>query len=125
MASYKAPLREINFVLDDVLKIGRLAELEPFKEATPDTLAGLIDGLQDYGDRGLVAAERWREAGLKPPAFSPSYSPALSLQRDPPSPHSRRTSAATARPPPDVSQQGCERPGVVGSYARRAISFRL
>ena len=37
MASYKAPLREINFVLNDVLKVGRLAELDSFREATPDT----------------------------------------------------------------------------------------
>ncbi len=43
MASYKAPLREIGFVLNDVLKVGRLAELELFKDATPDTLTGLID----------------------------------------------------------------------------------
>ena len=29
MASYNAPLREINFVLNDVLKVGRLAETIP------------------------------------------------------------------------------------------------
>jgi alkylation response protein AidB-like acyl-CoA dehydrogenase len=43
MASYKAPLREINFVLNDVLKVGRLAELEVYREATPDTLSGLVE----------------------------------------------------------------------------------
>ncbi|MEC9363970.1 MAG: acyl-CoA dehydrogenase family protein [Pseudomonadota bacterium] len=43
MASYKAPLREINFVLQDVLKVGRLAELDAYQEATPDTLSGLIE----------------------------------------------------------------------------------
>ncbi|MDD3765497.1 MAG: acyl-CoA dehydrogenase family protein [Nevskiales bacterium] len=43
MASYQAPLREIDFVLNDVLKVGRLAELEIFSDATPDTLTGLID----------------------------------------------------------------------------------
>ncbi len=43
MASYKAPLREINFVLNDVLKIGRLAELPAFHDATPETLGGLIE----------------------------------------------------------------------------------
>jgi alkylation response protein AidB-like acyl-CoA dehydrogenase len=43
MASYKAPLREINFVLNEVLKVGRLAELAAFKEATPDTLSGLVE----------------------------------------------------------------------------------
>lgn len=43
MASYKAPLREIGFVLNDVLKIERLSELKLFEDATPDTLTGLID----------------------------------------------------------------------------------
>ncbi|MES0874544.1 acyl-CoA dehydrogenase family protein [Sinimarinibacterium thermocellulolyticum] len=42
MASYQAPLREIDFVLNDVLKVGRLAELAEFSDATPDTLSGLI-----------------------------------------------------------------------------------
>ncbi|MFA5938593.1 MAG: acyl-CoA dehydrogenase family protein [Sinimarinibacterium sp.] len=43
MASYKAPLREINFVLNDVLKVGRLTEIPAFAEATPETLSGLIE----------------------------------------------------------------------------------
>ncbi|TJY61939.1 acyl-CoA dehydrogenase [Sinimarinibacterium sp. CAU 1509] len=43
MASYKAPLREIGFVLNDVLKVERLSELAVFQDATPDTLSGLID----------------------------------------------------------------------------------
>ena len=43
MASYKAPLREIQFVLDDVLKVGALTEIPAFAEATPDTLAALIE----------------------------------------------------------------------------------
>ncbi len=43
MASYKAPLREINFVLNNVLNVSRLAEFEAFKEATPETLTGLVE----------------------------------------------------------------------------------
>ncbi|MEW6166221.1 MAG: acyl-CoA dehydrogenase family protein [Pseudomonadota bacterium] len=43
MASYIPPLREIGFVLNDVLKVGRLARLPGFSEATPDTLSGLIE----------------------------------------------------------------------------------
>jgi alkylation response protein AidB-like acyl-CoA dehydrogenase len=43
MASYKAPLREIHFVLNDVLNVGRLAELPGLEEATPDTLGSLIE----------------------------------------------------------------------------------
>ncbi len=43
MASYVAPLREIQFVLNDVLDVGRLASLPGYAEATPDTLNGLIE----------------------------------------------------------------------------------
>jgi alkylation response protein AidB-like acyl-CoA dehydrogenase len=43
MASYTAPLREIEFVLKDVLNVGQLASLPAFAEATPDTLIGLIE----------------------------------------------------------------------------------
>lgn len=43
MASYSAPLREINFVLNDVLNVGQLAEMPGFEDATPDTLSGLIE----------------------------------------------------------------------------------
>jgi alkylation response protein AidB-like acyl-CoA dehydrogenase len=44
MATYQAPIREIGFVLNDVLGVGRLAEDIPaFAEATPDMLLGLVD----------------------------------------------------------------------------------
>ena len=44
MATYKAPLREINFVLNDVLEVGRLAHQCPtFADATPDVLLGAVD----------------------------------------------------------------------------------
>ncbi|MDB5986552.1 MAG: acyl-CoA dehydrogenase [Nevskia sp.] len=43
MASYKAPLREIHFVLDDVLGVGSLAQMPAFAEATPELIGGLID----------------------------------------------------------------------------------
>ncbi len=43
MASYKAPLREISFVLDDVLKVGQLTQIEEYAEATPETLLGLVE----------------------------------------------------------------------------------
>lgn len=43
MASYKAPLREINFVLNNVLHADRLTALPGFAEATPETLSGLME----------------------------------------------------------------------------------
>ncbi|WP_043112470.1 acyl-CoA dehydrogenase family protein [Solimonas flava] len=43
MASYKAPLKEINFVLNQVLGVSRLAELPGYEDATPETLTGLVE----------------------------------------------------------------------------------
>ena len=43
MASYNAPLREIEFVLNEVLNVGQLAKLPAFADATPETLGGLIE----------------------------------------------------------------------------------
>ncbi|MGH8432564.1 MAG: acyl-CoA dehydrogenase family protein, partial [Solimonas sp.] len=43
MATYKAPLREINFILNHVLKAERLSQLPGYEDASPDTLTGLIE----------------------------------------------------------------------------------
>lgn len=44
MATYSAPIREINFVLNDVLDVGRLAkEIPAFADATPDVILGLAE----------------------------------------------------------------------------------
>ncbi len=43
MATYQAPLREIDFVLNQVLHAERLARLPGFAEATPETLSGLFE----------------------------------------------------------------------------------
>jgi alkylation response protein AidB-like acyl-CoA dehydrogenase len=44
MATYTAPLRDMAFVLNDVLNMEQqLTALEPFKDATPDFIEGLLD----------------------------------------------------------------------------------
>ncbi|HEU0198232.1 MAG TPA: acyl-CoA dehydrogenase family protein [Nevskiaceae bacterium] len=43
MATYTAPLRELNFVLRDVLDVDRLKTLPGFEDAGAETLEGLID----------------------------------------------------------------------------------
>lgn len=43
MATYTAPVREIQFVLNDVLNVGQLSQMPHFAEATPDTLNGLVE----------------------------------------------------------------------------------
>jgi len=43
MATYTAPVREIQFVLNDVLNVGSLTEMPALADATPETLNGLIE----------------------------------------------------------------------------------
>ncbi len=43
MATFKAPVRDIQFVLNDVLNINELTQIERFAEATPDIVNGVIE----------------------------------------------------------------------------------
>jgi alkylation response protein AidB-like acyl-CoA dehydrogenase len=43
MASYRAPLREISFVLHDVLNVAQLTDLPGYEEATRELVDGLVD----------------------------------------------------------------------------------
>ena len=52
MASYTAPLREIDFVLNNVLKVGRLAETIPaFADATPEVFTEMVETLPSSAKR--------------------------------------------------------------------------
>jgi len=44
MPSYKAPLNDYRFILNDVLKIGNYANLPGFSEATSDTVDAILEG---------------------------------------------------------------------------------
>ncbi len=43
MADYRAPQREIQFVLHDVLNVAQLAEFERYRDATPDIIDGAVE----------------------------------------------------------------------------------
>jgi alkylation response protein AidB-like acyl-CoA dehydrogenase len=43
MAVYKAPLKDINFVLNEVLDAAKLAELPGYQDATPDTIQAILE----------------------------------------------------------------------------------
>jgi alkylation response protein AidB-like acyl-CoA dehydrogenase len=81
MASYKAPLREIEFVLNDVLEAGRLAGLPGLAEATPETLGGLIAEAAKLVEGQLAPLNAGADAGCKwqdgevavPPGFAEFY----------------------------------------------------
>ncbi|MCH8347452.1 MAG: acyl-CoA dehydrogenase N-terminal domain-containing protein, partial [Proteobacteria bacterium] len=42
MPTYKAPVKDMLFVLNDVLKLERYSNLESFAEATPDIIAAIV-----------------------------------------------------------------------------------
>ena len=43
MAVYKAPLKDIQFVLNEVLDVSQLAKLPGYEDATPDTIHAIIE----------------------------------------------------------------------------------
>ncbi|HVT34433.1 MAG TPA: acyl-CoA dehydrogenase family protein [Nevskiaceae bacterium] len=65
MATYKAPLSEINFVLNDVLDVGQLAQLPALKDATPDTLAGLVEEAARLIEEKLAPLNMAGDSGCK------------------------------------------------------------
>ena len=65
MASYKAPLREIEFVLHDVLNVEQLAALPGYAEATRDTLDGLIGEAARLVEERLAPLNAGADAGCR------------------------------------------------------------
>ena len=43
MPTYRAPLDDIRFVLDDLLDVGQVAALDGYADATPDVLSAVIE----------------------------------------------------------------------------------
>ena len=75
MASYKAPLREISFVLNNVLDIQRLSELPGYEDATPDLVNGLLEEAAKLIEEQLAPLNhsadeqgcRWDDGTVTPP----------------------------------------------------------
>ena len=65
MATYQAPLREIGFVLNDVLDVGQLAKLPAFADATPDVLTGLIEEAAKLLEEKLAPLNAKADSGCK------------------------------------------------------------
>src|SRR5690349_19288547 len=81
MASYKAPLREIEFILHEVLDAGQLASLPGYGDATRDTVDGLIGEAAKLVEERLAPLNAGADAGCKwkdgtvttPPGFREFY----------------------------------------------------
>ncbi|HUQ12043.1 MAG TPA: acyl-CoA dehydrogenase family protein, partial [Steroidobacteraceae bacterium] len=81
MASYKAPLREIQFLLHDVLNVEQLAKLPGYADATRDTLDGLLDEAAKLVEERLAPLNAGADAGCNlddgkvttPPGFREFY----------------------------------------------------
>jgi alkylation response protein AidB-like acyl-CoA dehydrogenase len=43
MATYKAPLKDIRFVMNEVIDVSRLAEIPGYEDATPDTIHAIVE----------------------------------------------------------------------------------
>ncbi|ORU89589.1 MAG: acyl-CoA dehydrogenase [Cycloclasticus sp. symbiont of Poecilosclerida sp. M] len=43
MAEYKSPVRDMEFVLNEIINVGSLTEIEKFEDATPDIVSGVLE----------------------------------------------------------------------------------
>jgi butyryl-CoA dehydrogenase len=53
MTTYSAPLRDISFVLHELLDIGQFRQIAPFEAATPDVVDAVLDGAAKLCERAL------------------------------------------------------------------------
>ena len=77
MPEYKAPLRDIRFVIDEVLDSGAVYQTLPgYEEATPDLMAAIIEEGAKFAEGVLSPLNQsgdeegctWSEDGVKTPA---------------------------------------------------------
>ena len=43
MATYKSPVQDMEFVLNEIINVGSLTEIEKFEDATEDIITGVLD----------------------------------------------------------------------------------
>jgi len=82
MPTYKAPLADIRFVLEDLLGVGQLATLPGYEDATPDILAAVLeeaaklceDVIAPLNQRGDAEGCRYENGTVRTPAgFRDAY----------------------------------------------------
>jgi alkylation response protein AidB-like acyl-CoA dehydrogenase len=82
MPNYKAPLRDIRFVLHELLQAGELAKLPGYQDATPELIDSVLEAAATFCEEQLLPLNRsGDEAGLRfengavttPPGFREAY----------------------------------------------------
>src|SRR3546814_19921324 len=58
MPTYKAPLRDMRFVLHELLGVERIAELPGYAEATPDLVDSILDEAAKLAEEVLAPLNR-------------------------------------------------------------------
>src|SRR4029450_10145290 len=58
MAVYKAPLKDINFVLNEVLDVSSLSKLPGYQDATPDTIQAILEEAAKLCENVLLPLNR-------------------------------------------------------------------
>jgi hypothetical protein len=58
MTTYKAPLRDFHFVLNELFDVGELAKLPGYEEATPDVFASVLEEAGKFCEEVLFPLNR-------------------------------------------------------------------
>ena len=74
MPTYKAPVDDVQFLLNDVFHMERYGNLPGFADATPDTLAAVLEEAAKLAEEVVQPLNRvgdWKAASATPTAASP------------------------------------------------------
>ncbi|MDR2188586.1 MAG: acyl-CoA dehydrogenase [Azonexus sp.] len=75
MSDYRAPVQDMRFVMDEIVKLDEIARLPGFEEATPDLVSAIIDEAARFSSEALAPLNRvgdqqgcrWSAAGVTTP----------------------------------------------------------
>jgi len=66
MPSYKAPVRDALFLLNDVFPISRYADLPGFSDLTPETLQAMLEEAAKFAENVITPLNRVGDVRMPP-----------------------------------------------------------